>query len=157
MLDLDEALSLLETLKTTTEQQREDFDKLRREYDTLASKLRYPGTDFLVKLEYERVYDGTILAEPSTISTSAIFETLPGALHAPYVLSAYALNSSVPVIICDGAVIVSPSDTITIAIQRQYQTGPARIESRVVVYNSSVSEFNIAVRVWKRLGLGGTQ
>jgi hypothetical protein len=153
-MEPEELDAALRELQRDRDRQRQDFDRLRREYDQLAAKLRYPGTELLPYLQYQRVYDGTLTAASATLTTSEIFDTLPGALHATYLLSAYAATSSVPLVISDGSVIVAPSDALTVAIQRQRQTGPTRIEARVAVYNSAVGDYDVAVRVWRRLGMG---
>lgn len=143
------------TLERDRDVQRGEHDRLRRQFEVLEGKLRFPGTKFLVDLEYQLVYEGSIVAIMSTLTTSEPIETLPGALHAVYALSAYAPSTSVPVVINDGSVIVAPSDAVTVAIQRQVLTGPTRTEARVAVYNSSASgDHTIAVRVWRRLGMG---
>lgn len=157
--ELEEALSALEAAHARAERERErlrqEHERLRREFDVLEGKLRFPGTRFLVDLEYQLVYEGSIVAIMSTLTTSEPIETLPGALHAVYALSAYAPSTSVPLVINDGSVIVAPSDAVTVAIQRQVLTGPTRTEARVAVYNSSASgDHTIAVRVWRRLGMG---
>jgi hypothetical protein len=149
----DELPGEVAALVRARDQQRQDFDRLRREFDVLAGKLRYPGTEFLVHLEYQVVFDSTVVAEASTLSTSEIFETLPGAQHVPYVLSAYAPTSSVPLLVCDGSIIVAPADAVTVAIQRQLQTGPTRIEARIAVYSATGGTHTIAVKVWRRLGM----
>ncbi len=153
---MDEAaiMASLRDLERGREQQRRELDRLREEYDTLAGKLRYPGTDFLVQLEYQMVYEGTLTAVASTLTTSPIFDTLPGALHAIYALSAYCPTSNVPVIVTDGSVIVAPADAVSVAIQRQLRTGPTRIEARVAMYASTATDYPIAVKVWRRLGMG---
>lgn len=154
--DLDDAIR---TLERDRDRQRQDLDRLRREYDALATKLRYPGTKFLVELEYKLVYDATVTAgwsgSTGALTLTSAFDTLPGALHAVYHISAYATASTTPVLITDGSVIVAPTDAITIAVQRQLQTGPTRTEAKLAIYNSSGStNHSVAVRVWRRLGMG---
>lgn len=144
---------LVEELQRDRDKLREDHEKLRHEYDVLAGKLRYPGTDFLVKLEYAPIFDSTITATSADITISAPFDTIPGTGHASYLLSAYVPTSNTPVIICDGSIIVAPSNTIAVAIQRSVDTGPTRTVARVVLYNSAVLDYDVSVRVWKRLGL----
>lgn len=84
MEDLEAAVA---ELQRDRDRQRQDFERWRQEYATLAGKLRFPGTDFLVKLSWQVVYEGTLTAEASTLVASEIFETTPGALHVPYLLS----------------------------------------------------------------------
>jgi hypothetical protein len=129
-------------------------DLLRRDFDQLAVKFRAPGTRFLVDLEYKLVYDDTITVGASSLHVATPFETLPGTLHALYALSAYCSDSNTPVVIGDGSVIVAPSDAVSIGIHRQRATSPTRIEASVVLYNSGAVEADIAVRVWRRLGMG---
>lgn len=152
--DVADLQALTATLRTELDRERQDRQQLRREYDGLANKLRYPGTKFLVDLEYKLVYDTTLTIATSTLALGAVFETLPGALHAVYALSAYAPSSNTPVLITDGSVIVAPSNAVTVAIQRQRQTSPTRIEAKVAVYNATAGDVDIAIRVWRRLGMG---
>lgn len=150
----DEAIAALEALQRDRDQQRQDLDRLRREFDQLSQKLRYPGTKFLVDLEYKLVYDATLTATASTQTVSAVIETLPGALHAVYALSAYASGSDTPKVITDGAIIVGPTDAVTVALQRQRTSSPRTIAVKVILYNSAVTDYDIAIRVWRRLGMG---
>jgi hypothetical protein len=152
-MEPEEIEAALRELERARDQQRQDFDKLKREFELLNGKLRFPGTDFLIRLEYQAVYEGTILAAASTLTTAPIFDTLPSAQHALYHVSAYAPTSSVPILVTDGSLIVNPSDPVTVAILRQLRTGPTRIECRVAVYNFTGGEQTIAVKVWKRLGM----
>lgn len=151
MLDAEEAI---QELQRDRDRQRQDFDRLRREYDDLRNKLRYPGTKFLVDLEYKLVYDETNTIAHSSMVQGDVFETLPGALHALYCVSAYAPSSNTPLIITDGSVIVPPGNTFSVAVQRQRQTSPTRIEASLVYYNFTGVDQAIAVRVWRRLGMG---
>jgi hypothetical protein len=148
--EFEERLAALERERVP----RADFDRLRREYDDLRNKLRYPGTKFLVDLEYQLVYEGTVSVATLDVEVDDVFETLPGALHAVYRLSAYSTDSNTPVVVCDGSLSVAPSDTVAVAIQRQRQTSPTRIEASVIVRNDTADTVNIAVRVWRRLGMG---
>jgi hypothetical protein len=153
-MDPEELDAALDDLRRDRDRQRQDFDRLRREYDDLRTKLRYPGTAFLVELEYKLVYEGTIEVATVDIEVDDIFETLPGAIHAVYVLSAYCTDSNTPVVVCDGSLSVAPSNAVAVAIQRQRQTSPTRIEASVVVRNDTAGTVNVAVRVWRRLGMG---
>ena len=158
-METDAIDAALADLTREQDRQRRDFDRLRREYDQLAIKLRSPGTKFLVDLEYKLVFptdtaDGVITVGAASLHVTTPIETLPGALHAVYVLSAYAPSSNTPVLISDGSVIVSPADAISVGLHRQRQTSPTRIETSVVLYNSGASPQDVAVRVWRRLGMG---
>lgn len=149
--ELDEAVQQLRTELDRAEQERR---ALESDFLTLKRKLSLPGTKFLVDLEYRLVYDATLTATASALTTSAVFETLPGTLHAVYVLSAHAPSSNTPVLITDGSVIVAPTNAVTVAVQRQRATSPTRTEAKVAVYNSAATDQSIAVRVWRRLGMG---
>jgi hypothetical protein len=165
-MDPDELDDAVTTLQQERQTLRADLDKLRTEYDRtarafeqLSQKLRYPGTKFLVELEYKLVYEvttsigpGSVVVVP-TVGTPA-FETLPGTLHAVYVLSAYAPDSDTPVVVMDGSVIAPPANTVSIGIQRQRQSSPLRIEARLILDNAGGGTHNVTVRVWRRLGMG---
>ena len=60
-----------------------------------------------------------------------------------------------PLLITDGTVIVPPANTFSVALQRRLQTSPTRIEVSLVYYNFTGADREIAVRVWRRLGMGG--
>jgi hypothetical protein len=165
MMDPDELEDAVTALETWRDQQKQDMTQLqrdhtqlRREYDLLANKLRYPGTKFLVDLEYKLVYDTTLTVPSSpTYLVSPVFETLPGRLHAVYALSAYPVDSNVDIVVCDGWVL-GPLGTlnsgVSIAIARQRQAAPLRIEHSVVINNSAGISVDIAIRIWRRLGMG---
>jgi hypothetical protein len=153
-MEADELDDRIAALERDRDRQRQEFDRLKREHDALANKLRYPGTKFLVDLEYKLVYEDTITVGAVSLHVEPPFETLPGTIHAIYALSAYAPSSNTPVVIGDGSVIVAPSDAVSIGIHRQRATSPTAIEASVVLYNSGAVEADIAVRVWRRLGMG---
>ena len=135
----------------TTERER---SQLRRDFDQLASKLRYPGTSWLVDLEYRLVYDATIAVPDITATVGVVFETLPGALHALYVVSAYAPTNTTVAVLTDGPIIVGPAPLCTVAITRQLLASPSRIESRCLYYQNTGASLDVAVRIWRRLGMG---
>jgi hypothetical protein len=160
--ELEDAIQTLQdaqqTLRTEHDKLRTEYDRTARAFDQLSQKLRYPGTKFLVELEYKLVYDTTVTATTapavSTWPAATPFDTLPGTLHAVYVVSAYAPSSNTPVVITDGSVIVAPSNAVSVAIQRQRQTSPTRIEAKIIIDNSTGVDQGIALRVWRRLGMG---
>ncbi len=132
--------------------QREDFDKLEARFDQLAAKFG-PGTKFLVDLEERLVYPETTITAVKNTTTVAVIETLPGALHASYRLSAEPTETGV-VVITDGLGVV-PTNGCAVCLGREYKTGPTRIEITVRVYNSdATNDHPIKVKIWKRLGLG---
>lgn len=149
--ELDDAIQQLRTDLDRTERDRARLEQLVKDF---TNKLRYPGTKFLVDLEYKLVYDATQSVTNATLSTPVIIETLPGTLHALYVVSAYCSDSNTPVVLCDGTVSVSPANAVSVMIQRQRATSPTRIESSVLIRNDSGGTRAIAVRVWRRLGMG---
>jgi hypothetical protein len=57
-------------------------------------------------------------------------------------------------VITDGSVIVAPSNAVSVAIQRQRQTSPTRIEAKIIIDNSTGVDQSLALRVWRRLGMG---
>lgn len=154
-MDVDEIDDAIAALQRDRDQLREKVDRLRRDHDTLSGKLRFPGTKFLVDLEYKLVLDTTITAAASTLTVPAgFFESLPGALHAVYCVSALCTDSNIPVVITDGSIIVAPAGAISVGVQRQLKTTPTRIESQVAIYNSVAAPHDVAVRIWRRLGMG---
>jgi hypothetical protein len=148
---LDDAI---QQLQADLDAERRERLKLRTDFDLLSSKLRTPGTKFLVDLEYRLVYDATVEIAHSMMVTGALVETLPGTLHAVYAVSAYAPSSNTPLVITDGSIIVPPGNTFSVALQRRRQTSPTRIETTLVYYNFTGVDQFIAVRVWRRLGMG---
>lgn len=154
-MDADALDDAIEDLRKDRAALQQRLDTLRADFDRFLNKFQ-PGTKFLVDLEYKLVFDGTITVAASTLQLSSVIETLPGTLHALYGLSAYAPSSNTPVLITDGSVIVAPSNAVTVALQRQRQTSPTRIETKVAVYNATASSADIAVRVYRRLGVGGS-
>jgi hypothetical protein len=160
--ELEDAVTAVQqqadTLRADVDRLRTEYDRTVRAFDQLSQKLRYPGTKFLVELEYKLVYDTTVTATTapavSTWPAATPFDTLPGTLHAVYVVSAYAPSSNTPVVITDGSVIVAPSNAVSVAIQRQRQTSPTRIEAKIIIDNSTGVDQSLALRVWRRLGMG---
>jgi hypothetical protein len=144
----------IQQLQADLDAERRERLKLRTDFDLLSSKLRTPGTKFLVDLEYRLVYDATQTVADATLSTPVLIETLPGTLHAIYEVSAYCTDSNTPVILCDGTSSVSPAAAIAVMLQRQRATSPTRIAVSVLIRNDSGASRSVAVRVWRRLGMG---
>jgi hypothetical protein len=157
-MDADELDDAIHQLQRDRDELKAKLEKLRVDHDVLSGKLRFPGTKFLIDLEYRVVYDATATfghaGTTGAFTLTAAFDTLPGTLHAVYALSAHAPSSDTPVLITDGSVIVAPANAITIALQRQRQTSPTRIEAKLAVYNSTASDQSLAIKVWRRLGMG---
>jgi hypothetical protein len=154
-VETDEIDSTLADLRRDLTRERDERRLLQRKLDDLTNKLRYPGTKFLIDLEYALVYDDTIAVGALSLHVEPPFETLQGLLHSVYEPSAYCPTSNTPVVVTNGSLIVAPADAISVAIHRQRQTGPTRIDASVAIYNASASPIEIAVRVWRRLGMGG--
>jgi hypothetical protein len=153
-MDTDAIDNEIQKLKRDRDRLQIKVDRVRQDFDLFQGRLRYPGTQFLIDLEYLLVLDVTLSCNGPALTIGNVFETLPGALHAVYTLSAYATDSDVPVIMTDGSVLVAPADSVTVAIQRRRQSTPVRTEARIVIYNNTAAAKNIAVRVWRRLGMG---
>src|SRR4029077_154096 len=115
-MDFAELDATVQTLTRDRDRLREDLDRLRREFDQLDGKLRYPGTKFLVDLEYKLVYEGTITAPLNSIATQVI-QTLPGALHALYALAAYATETGILVLTDGGG--AGPPGSLAVRLGRQ--------------------------------------
>jgi hypothetical protein len=155
-MDFDELDRTVETLTRDRDQLRQDVERLRREFDQLNSKLRYPGTKLLVDLEYQLLYDSTTTVV-TLGSTNTLIETLPSLLHAVYQLSAYCTDSTSPYVVCDGGLVGSPGLTIGVYLARVQVPGPPKaIEVRLIVSNPTAANRTIAVRVWRRLGMGSS-
>jgi hypothetical protein len=156
-MTFDEIERTFRDLRTDLDQARRDIAKAQHDHDQLSGKLRYPGTKFLVDLEYKLVYDATLTAAGTPATTvqtlGPVFETLPGLLHAVYELSAYAPGSNVPVITSHGGG-GTPASVIQVRLERARQTGPTRTEIRVAMQNTIGTDYAVAVRVWRRLGMG---
>jgi len=145
--DLDKALSDLSTT-------RRDLDTLTRRFEVLSGKLQTPGTKFLVELEYKLVYDAVVSVPDVTVAFGAIFETLPGALHSIYVVSAFATTNTTVQVLTDGPILVGPTSRCSVAISRQQKASPTRIEATVIYYQNTGAALNVSVRIWRRLGMG---
>ena len=127
------------------------LDKLQQDFEVLQGKFRYPGTKFLVDLEYRLLYEGTLTVPASSAISSAVIETLPGALHAVYSLSAHCMQSSVA-LICDGS---APALVgLHVHLLRSRSLDPIRIDVTARVQNTTSTEHTVAIRVWRRLGIG---
>ena len=158
--------------KEVDKSKRELLDLTRR-FDLLSNKLNTPGTKFLIDLEYRMVYDAiltvprrylssdTFLILPGLVN-SPVIETLPGALHADYLLSAYCPVVDSPVV-CggvswspDGPVAgVQPYDALLVSMVRTYKIDPIRVDVTVQVTNPCYeTSRTVAVRVWRHLGIG---
>ena len=148
MMDAEDMRAAIAQLQADLDAERAERDILRKDHDAL--HLTVMG--LAVKAQYRLLYDATVAVGSGT-ETSDIFETLPGTLHAIYAVSAYAPDSDTPVIVANGPVESAPSAGICVSIQRQRQSNPTRIECRVLLDNSG-SVANVAVRVWRRLGIG---
>lgn len=153
-MEADELDDAIQQLRTDLDTERRERTKLFADFNQLSQKLRYPGTKFLVELEYKLVYDASQTVADATLSSPVVIETLPGTLHAVYEVSAYCSDSNTPVILCDGTSSVSPSAAIAVMLQRQRATSPTRIEVSVLIRNDSGASRTVAVRVWRRLGMG---
>jgi len=129
-----------------------DLDTLTKRFEILSGKLQTPGTKFLVELEYRLLYDSVLVVPATSGLSSGVFETLPGLLHAVYLISAYCDNAS-PSVICDGEEISGLTGVIGVSILRKKISGPA-ITAEVWAHNNTASERNAYVRVWRRLGMG---
>lgn len=155
--ELDDAIAALQqqaaTLRADLDRTERERVTLQRAHDQLAQKLRYPGTKFLVDLEYKLIHDATLTVPTGGVVT-ALIETLPGALHALYHLSAYCVDSSSPGVVVDGEIEGARALTLAASLQRVRQTAPLRIEVTLVVTNNTVADRDVAVRVWRRLGMG---
>lgn len=149
--DLEVVQDTIVEIQSDSTVQRADLALLSKKFDELEGKLRFPGTKFLVDLEYRLVYEGTLTAPFSSAISSTIIESLPGTLHAVYIISAYCAVPSVSVI-CDG----SASDLVGIHahLVRTFETSPARIDVTVRLRNTSITSRDVVVRVWRRLGIG---
>jgi hypothetical protein len=145
-MTLDELTATLDQLRADLEQARQDRDRLRIDHEKLVLEVRNPN----VKTLWRVVYEDT--ATITGTMASGVFETLPWTLHAVYVLSAYAPDSSTPILCVNGTDLV-PSDGINVSIQRQRATSPTRTECRLLFHNSG-SPAVVAWKVWRRLGLG---
>jgi hypothetical protein len=153
-MDFAELDTTVQTLTRDRDRLREDLDRLRREFEQLNGKLRYPGTKFLVDLEYKLAYEGTTTVATGG-STNTLVDTLPGLLHGVYVLSAYCTDSTSPLVVCDGGLYGGPGLTIGVYLARVQVPGPPpAIEVRLIVANGTLNPRTVAVRVWKRLGMG---
>jgi hypothetical protein len=131
-----------------------DVTRLSVRVESFTQKLSTPGTKFLVNLEYRLVYDTVVTVPNITATFGAVFETLPGALHAVYVISAFATTNLTVQVLTDGPIIVGPGSLCTVAIARQQKAAPTRIESTIIYYQNTGAPLDVSVRVWRRLGMG---
>lgn len=155
-MELDDVDDALEQVQRDLAALTTKHDTLKRDHDQLSGKLRSPGTKFLVDLEYKLVHESTVAVAAGTVVVGSVFETLPGALHAVYVLSAYAPASNTPVVITDGSVIVAPANAVSVAIQRKRASSGTQLslQAAVIYDNTGAVSVDVAVRVWRRLGMG---
>lgn len=157
MVDDDAFAKLQDTarqLQQDLDRERQERERTTRDVEGLQRRLLQRGSKFLVDLEYRLVHEATVSVAAGTVVVGAVFDTLPGTLHAVYVLSAYAPSSNTPAVITDGSVIVAPANAVSVGVQRQRQTTPLRIEASVIYDNTGGAAASIAVRVWRRLGMG---
>jgi hypothetical protein len=159
--DIENSQDDILALQTNYTKLKTDVDLLRTQFDDLTGKLKYPGTKFLVDLEYRLVFDDTIIVNHDSAITSAPIEVLPGLLHAVYAISAYAPTSDIPIIVMDGAYVkvttATSQNIVTVALQRQRSTNPDAITVSLRVSNKldpDLDNVNVAIRVWRRLGMG---
>ena len=145
-MDDEDLTATLDQVQADLRTARDEQTRLRDEHDRLVLEVRNPN----VKTLWRVVYEDTATITGTMVS--GVFETLPGTLHAVYVLSAYAPESNTPVVCADGTDLV-PSDGINVSIQRQRATSPTRTECRLLFHNSG-SPVAVAWKVWRRLGLG---
>ena len=157
-MDPDELERAVQQLRADLEEERRKQARLVADFTQLSAKLRSPGTKFLVDLEYRLVYENTALVIPLNYTGAVPIETLPGKLHALYLLSAYAVSDTTAVVVTDGPLlpVTTPlADGVSIAIERQLATSPARILVGLRVANTrAANAVTVAVRVWRRLGMG---
>ena len=153
-------------LTRDVQQLRADLDQERRErlalkatVEQLRTKLLYPGTKFLVELEFRVIFEGRILVALNSTRADLI-DTLPGELHALYQVSAYSVSNT-PMVLTDGALSSYPAlspplaEGVSVCLQRQRQSAPVRTEVSLRLVNASATmNANIAVKVWRRLGMG---
>lgn len=159
-LESDIALtqSNVETLQTQSDELQIQSDKVKQDLDILTTRLISPGGRFLIDLEYQTVYAAQIVIDTSSTSRISI-DTLPGELHAVYQLSAYATTNT-PIILMDGASLGSLTDLgsltngVSVCLLRQRASDPTRIEIYLNVINSIASPQTLAIKVWRRLGIG---
>jgi len=160
-------------LQRAVDQEKQKLLDLTRRFDLLSQKLSTPGTKFLVDLEYRMVYNGTLVVPRGYVDAttfamapglvdSPIIETLPGSLHAVYAVSAYCATADSPVI-CDGAswsatntgTGAMPYDALLVSLVRTYATAPTRVDVTVQVLSPFYTATRtVAVKVWRRLGIG---
>lgn len=156
--DLEVVQNTIAEIQSDSTIQQTDLALLSKKFDELEGKLRFPGTKFLVDLEYNIVYDARIVINTSSTSQISI-DTLHGELHAVYQLSAYATTNT-PIILMDGASLGSLTDLgsltngVSVCLLRQRASDPTRIEIYLNVINSIASPQTLAIKVWRRLGIG---
>lgn len=153
-MTVEEIEDRIRTLERDGEQRRVALDRLRTEYDQLRNQLRYPGTRFLVDLSYKLVYDATITAAASggsgTATAGPVFETTDG--QAVYVLAAHCTDSDTPLVTTHGGGTTTSADSIVVRLE--HQRAGRKWEHYVAVTNFLLADHDVAVRVWRRLGMG---
>ena len=144
----------LSDLRREFDREREERRALERRYDTLAAKLSYPGTRFLVDLSYKLVYDATLTAAASggsgTATTGPVFEITEG--HAVYVLAAHCTDSDTVLVTTHGGGTTTSADSIVARIE--HQRSGTKWEHYVGLTNFILADHDVAVKVWRRLGMG---
>jgi hypothetical protein len=150
-MDFDELPTAVETLERDRERLRQDVDRLRRDFDQLNAKLRYPGTRFLVDLEYTLVFDTTVAAVLNT-TTTRVIEILPGEQLATYRLAAVPLETGV-IVLTDGGG-ASPVNGIALRLGHERLAGPTRTQTTLLATNVLAANHTVRVKIWRRVGMG---
>jgi hypothetical protein len=151
MLDLDQLPAAVDTLQRDRDRLSQDAERLRREFDQLNSKLRYPGTRFLVDLEYSLVFDTTVTAALSTTTTTLV-EIVPGAQLATYRVAALPLETGV-IVLTDGGG-ASPVNGIALRLGHELLAGPTRTQTTLLATNVLAANHTVRVKIWRRMGMG---
>lgn len=147
---LDDAILELQAAK---DRQRQDFDRLRREFDQLTNKLRYPGTRFLIDLAYKLVYANTALSVATLGPHTTLIEQRNDLQHGVYVMSAKQTATDAEGVIYDGAPVVVPGNAVLLSIYSAYNASGPSLDTYLVAYNTKGATVTVDVKVWRRLGL----
>lgn len=151
-MDTDAIDDLIEQLRSDLDAEKRERERLRTDFDLLSSKLRTPGTKFLVDLEYRLIYSGTV-SIPTLGPHDTLLETRKDGQDAIYEMSAKRTDTNGEGVIYFGAPVVAPPNAVLLCLDTRYATGPNRQETYLVAYNTKGSTVNVTVKVWRRIGM----
>lgn len=120
----------------------------------LLADSRQVGSPSLLRRLFRLVYDATITIATGGPHATGPIEAQEDRQHAFYVLSALRLDTNTEEVIYGGTVAVFPSNSVTVAIARRYNSGPpTKVETYLETYNTKGTSVAVQVKVYRLAGL----